>query len=146
MFDLAWILDHEESFRYQLLDRMKMDCGYYLGNGRIFGHHLWGGTVEKHIAFMKAIWDSFPEEGKPVWLTREQIEYYEKEMTEYAHLKKGDWVDTPRFLKVQITQVCFDNDARALGFNEPTHYQNFYYNILGKNTGKNTMIFAAVLK
>ena len=29
---------------------------------------------------MKALWDSFPEDGKPEWLTMEQILNYEQEM------------------------------------------------------------------
>lgn len=29
---------------------------------------------------MKGIWNSFPEDGKPEWLTWEQIEAYEAEM------------------------------------------------------------------
>lgn len=35
MFDLDWILNREKKFRYQLLDRMRSDCDYYLGNGRM---------------------------------------------------------------------------------------------------------------
>lgn len=31
MFDLEWILNQDERFRYQLLERMGMDCRYYLG-------------------------------------------------------------------------------------------------------------------
>lgn len=35
MFDLAWILAQEDPFRYQLLDRMSMDCRYYLKYGKV---------------------------------------------------------------------------------------------------------------
>lgn len=31
---------------------------------------------------MKSIWDSFPADGKPEWLTVEQIENYERRMEE----------------------------------------------------------------
>ena len=32
------------------------------------------------IGYMKALWNSFPEDGKPEWLTMEQILNYEKQM------------------------------------------------------------------
>ncbi len=75
---LESILASEESFRYQLLDRMKMDCEYYLGYGGRHEKYLWCGNVAKQIDYMKAIWNSFKE--KPVWLTMEQIGKYEQEM------------------------------------------------------------------
>ena len=63
----------DDRFRYMLLDRMRMDCDYFLGNGQIYGNHLWAGN-------MKALWESFPVDGKPEWLTMEQILNYEQEM------------------------------------------------------------------
>ena len=79
-YNLEWLLDHEESFRYQMLDRMRMDCNYYLGNGQIYGNHLWAGEVEEQISYMKGLWNSFAEDQKPQWLTWEQILQYEKDM------------------------------------------------------------------
>lgn len=67
----------EELFRYQLLDRCKQDCLYFLGHGGRHEKYLWGGSVDEHIQTMFALWDSFPREGKPDWLTREQIAYFE---------------------------------------------------------------------
>ena len=60
-------------------------------------------------------------------------------------MKKGDWVNTPRFLKVQIEDVLTPEQAREQGYTEPTHYDG-EYSILGKHTGINRMIFAAVCK
>ena len=82
MYDLEWILDHDKRYRYQLLDRMRMDCNYYLGNGRIYGNHLWAGNdnEKEQIESMKAIWNSFPEGEKPKWLTYEQILEFEEKM------------------------------------------------------------------
>ena len=37
-------------------------------------------------------------------------------------MKKGDWVDTPRFLRVQIEDVLTPEQAREQGYTEPTHY------------------------
>lgn len=78
---LEWILSHDETFRYQLLDRMRSDCVYYIWYERSCrGNHLWAGTVKDQISIMKGIWNSFPEDGKPEWLTLEQIETLEAEM------------------------------------------------------------------
>jgi hypothetical protein len=61
-------------------------------------------------------------------------------------MKKGDYVKTPRFCTVKIEEV-FENarSARAEGYTEPTHYEG-EYEILGKHTGINRMIFAAIKK
>jgi len=77
---LEWVLSHDEKFRYQLLSRMKYDCEYYLGNGNRHSKHLWAGNEKEQIEAMKAIWNSFPKEGKPEWLTWEQIEKYGADM------------------------------------------------------------------
>lgn len=59
-------------------------------------------------------------------------------------MKKGDWVDTPRFCKVQIEKVfrC-EETARKHGFTEPTRFKNNEYGVLGKPLDRYTMIFAA---
>lgn len=69
-----------ESFRYQLLSRMQSDCEYYLGCGHRLAKHLWAGDEAGQIGYMKALWNSFPSEGKPEWLSYEQILEYEKNM------------------------------------------------------------------
>lgn len=69
-----------DSFKYMLLDRMKQDCNYYLGNGNRLAKYLWVENEAEHIENMKALWNSFPEDAKPEWLTMEQIEEFEKEM------------------------------------------------------------------
>lgn len=62
-------------------------------------------------------------------------------------MKKGDWIYTPRFCRVQITKVFRSEEtARKFGFTEPTHYRDFEYGICGKSTRKNEMIFAAYKK
>lgn len=66
--------------KYMLLSRMGMDCDYYLGYGNRQKKRLWAGDEKEHIENMKALWNSFPEDAKPEWLTMEQIEEYEKEM------------------------------------------------------------------
>lgn len=62
-------------------------------------------------------------------------------------MKKGAYILTPRFLKVKIEKIFrSEANARKNGFTEPTHYQDPYYGVLGKNTGYNTMIFAGYKK
>lgn len=47
-----YIENHEEEFKYQLLDRLRCDCKYFLGAGNRHEKYLWGGTVKMHIEFM----------------------------------------------------------------------------------------------
>ena len=60
-------------------------------------------------------------------------------------MKKGDYIETPRFLKVKIQKV-FRSNQRALdeGYVEPTHYRDSDYHIRGKHIGTNMMQFAAI--
>lgn len=62
-------------------------------------------------------------------------------------MKIGEWIDTPRFCKVKIDAI-YENREQAYndGFNEPTHYNSSWYDIYGKNTSINHMIFAAIKK
>lgn len=60
----------------------KMDCEFFLGFGNRMEKYLWAGSVAFQIECMKSIWDSFPADGKPEWLTVEQIENYERRMAE----------------------------------------------------------------
>ena len=75
------LLSHEAGFRYQLLSRLKMDCDYYLGYGNRYAGHLYFKTEMEHMTYMKAIWESFPKNEKPEWLTWENLMEYEKDMT-----------------------------------------------------------------
>ena len=79
---LEFILSRDDRFRYQLLDRMRQDCLYFLGCGRRDPKHLWAKDAEKQIAYMKAVWHSFPADGKPGWLTMDEITSLEKRMLE----------------------------------------------------------------
>ena len=70
------------TFRYQLLDRMRLDCEYFLGPGARLNKYLWAGDPQMQIACMKALWDSFPEGQKPEWLTLTQLRQLEQRMKE----------------------------------------------------------------
>jgi hypothetical protein len=57
----------------------------------------------------------------------------------------GDWVDTPRFLRVRVQAIFTEiEDAYAAGYTEPTHFDGAY-KILGKTYRPNYMRFAAVI-
>jgi hypothetical protein len=60
-------------------------------------------------------------------------------------IAKGDYVQTPRFLKVKINEVFEDNNnAIGEGFLEPTGFRDEEYHVRGKYLGENRMIFAAI--
>lgn len=77
---VAEVLAYEDRFRYQLLDRMKQDCLYYLGYGGRHKKHLWAGNEAEQIATMREIHNSFPDDAKPEWLTLEEINQFAAEM------------------------------------------------------------------
>jgi len=74
------MISKPHSFEYQLLDRCKSDCEYFLGAGNGMVKYLWGGNVADHIAKMRELYALLPE--KPEWLTLEEIDKYEKLMNE----------------------------------------------------------------
>ena len=62
-------------------------------------------------------------------------------------MKKGDYVYTPRFCNVMISEV-YESSEKACsdGFTEPTHYTDEQWHVRGKSIGLNRMIFAAIKK
>jgi len=81
------------SFEYQLLDRLRTDCEYFLGAGGRSEKHLWAGSVYAQIAKMRELYDILPE--KPEWLTKEAIDSYASQMAAryrvvvYHHFENG---------------------------------------------------------
>lgn len=62
-------------------------------------------------------------------------------------MKKGDYIYTPRFCRVQIEEVFESKqEAYKAGFTEPTYYRDSDYGILGKSLDLHHMIFAAYRK
>ncbi|EML6324808.1 hypothetical protein QCQ60_005137 [Bacillus cereus] len=74
------ILKSNEKFRYQMLSRLQMDCNYYLGYGNRGKNALWTKDEREQIELMKELWKSFKSNGKPEWLTWDDITNYETEM------------------------------------------------------------------
>ena len=73
--------ENKNRFNYMMLDRLRSDCDYYLGNGNRSKKRLYYDDEQKHIDRMKELYDGFPADEKPEWLTYEQILDYEKAMT-----------------------------------------------------------------
>lgn len=71
---------HPREFDYMMLDRLRRDCDYFLGNGSGYEGHLCYKSVEEQCDAMENLYNSFPDEEKPEWLTLEQIKNYRKEM------------------------------------------------------------------
>jgi hypothetical protein len=65
-------------FEYMMLDRLRMDCEYFLNYGRRHEKVLWAGNVKDQITEMKRLYNLLPE--KPEWLALSQIEKYAKDM------------------------------------------------------------------
>lgn len=74
------ILKHSDEFKYRLLGRMQTDCNYFLGAGNRAEKFLWAGNVPEQIAYMRAIYNSFPDNKKPEWISLADIDEYEKKM------------------------------------------------------------------
>ena len=82
----------DSSIKYQFLSRMKIECKYITGS---FGpkhrieDNLWADNVCNQIDNMKALWNSFSDEGKPEWLSMEQIDKYEKQLNDIVMADKA---------------------------------------------------------
>ena len=68
----------ENNPNYQLLDRLRADCEYFLGAGGRAEKHLWAGSVYEQIVKMRELYDALPQ--KPEWLTEEMIDDYADRM------------------------------------------------------------------
>ena len=61
---------------YMMLDRMRVDCEYYDTAAHYNNSHA--STIRQTIDRMKEIWNKFPEDLKPEWISYEKILGYEK--------------------------------------------------------------------
>lgn len=86
----------QENPNYRLLSRLRSDCEYFLNEGQHAEKHLWAGSVEKQIAKMRELYQLLPE--KPEWITEQDIDRYEQQMTEAE----------PRYTVTQTTDAFED--------------------------------------
>lgn len=59
---------------YMMLDRMRMDCEYYQSADAFNRAHC--STIEDTIKQMEELWNKFPADLKPQWVSLEQIGAY----------------------------------------------------------------------
>lgn len=75
------------TFTYKMLGRLQSDCEAFLYNKTGSESRLWAGSVEEQIAEMKKLYNQLPENGKPEWLSYNDILEYEKKMLEIKYPK-----------------------------------------------------------
>lgn len=80
----------DEKFNYMMLSRLKMDCDYYLGYGGRSKKSLWAGDEKEQISEMKKLHNGFSENGKPEWLTMDEILEYEIKMVNPKNNQLGE--------------------------------------------------------
>lgn len=72
---------------YQMLGRLQSDCESFLYNKTGSESRLWAGSVEEQITEMKKLYNQLPANGKPEWLSYDDILEYEKKMLEIKYPK-----------------------------------------------------------
>ena len=97
-------------YRYMLLDRLKQDCEYFLGNGNGNAEHsLWAKDIDEQIAKMKELYNSFTDDQKPEWITMEDIDNYEKKMKELNDSKEKKTEGVPDLQTIQHIEEYINN-------------------------------------
>lgn len=110
-----------DRYTYMMLDRLRSDAEYVLGEGKGAINQLWyNGDPKKHIALMKDLHNGLKD--KPEWLSMEKINEYEKKFNDLG----------PVYVK--------DNDRKKLtkaGFTlDDTYSGGDTYEIYDKDTGR----------
>lgn len=75
----------DKKFQFQLLDRMRQDCEYFLGNGNRNEKFLWAGNVDDQIKAMRDLQSRL----NPEWLSKEDIDRYESQMKDGKKLDEA---------------------------------------------------------
>ena len=79
-------IEKEHENDYRMLDRLRMDCDYYLscansdGTVSVPEDKLWANSVEEQLNKMQEIYDSLPDNHKPEWLGQKDIDTYAVQM------------------------------------------------------------------
>lgn len=100
------VVNQDKCLQYQMLDRLKSDCEYYLGYGYRDPKCLWAKSEKDQVEEMKKIWNSFSRDEKPEWLTWSQIEKYERDIVLQKSLIPGtQFVDNKSGLAMKIVKI-----------------------------------------
>lgn len=131
-----YILKEEErenprKFDYMMLDRLRTDCEYFLGNGNGFLGSLYYKDIDQHIEEMKKLYESFSEQEKPEWISLENIENYRQKMNEKlkeSNFEKQDYkyiiqcdlssdeaIYTNQYLLVEDANIPSNYDVDLIG-------------------------------
>lgn len=73
-------VNETKTFRYQMLDRLKSDCEYFLGMGHRSLKYLYNNDINAHINLMRDLYYSFDATEKPTWIDLKLINEYENRM------------------------------------------------------------------
>ena len=87
--------NNDSRFLYQMLDRLKSDCKYFLSDGNGCEKYLWASSVKEQISAMKEIYNKLDK--KPTWLTMKQINDYESKMIQKLTEKNNKKLDKKVF-------------------------------------------------
>lgn len=103
---------NQDEYNYMLLDRLKQDCEYYLGNGNRNAKHLWAGNVDGQIAKMKELYNKLSK--KPEWLSMKDIENYEKEMKRDTKADLNESLEMNEDIKTKILDYLNEYNTENL--------------------------------
>lgn len=105
-------ITESNEYDYMLLDRLRQDCEYFLGNGNRSEKHLWAGNVNDQIAKMKELYNKLPE--KPEWLSMEDIENYEKEMKQDEKTELNESLEMDEAIKTGVLNYLDEYNTENL--------------------------------
>ena len=95
--------ENPRKYDYMMLDRLRMDCDYFLGNGNGFLGHLYYKDIDKHIEEMKKIYESFSDNEKPQWISLEDIENYKEKMNQKIKERNFEKQDYKYIIKCDLS-------------------------------------------
>ena len=97
---VKWLISGDETFRLQMFGRIATGIGD--------DNLQWAKNTEDNFLYLKEIWKSLPEDGKPSGYTLESIENWEKRMTAAEQKPLTRQEEMVRYL------LTFDVDHRAM--------------------------------
>ena len=119
------LISKDESFRYQILDRMRSDMAYFIDN-KGSENQLWSHDAKSQLIYMKALWYSLPE--RPHWLSMEQINDFQSRamrlLVDRASDNKGyevnlhNAVNSVSFKEIQTMAIRYGGKAAVVNGEE----------------------------
>lgn len=108
----------DKKMQFQLLDRMKQDCEYFI-NGNRDVKHLWAGSIDEQIKAMRELQKLL----NPEWLSSEDIDRYEEQMKDSTLTEDLD-DDSEDELYDFFSTYFFNNSKLQSKFNPDILYDN----------------------